>query len=206
VGTNTTNFKLYKPASSEIADPDTQVNSNLDIADTEARMLFGYKWHKTYNCGQWFWRDNGGGAFSSAQDINSGVGSWLDFTSQFDPLYTGVGTRQTVTWPYIRFFSRGTGKLDVWMSGQMKLVSGAELPLNTNVTIATLPTQYRPVVPKSFLTYAGVANSSSSYSITRIDLLLDGSVQYCRMGANTLDSSQRHVCLDGIFYSTEVAA
>lgn len=221
MGTYTANFDLYKVDSSENVDVDSQVNRNLDIIDGESKPLLewksysgssisgdvglikklGYKFFKSYSNSLWFWNGS-----TTVQDPNVTVDSWLDTSSYMASGYTGVGAVGSSTWPHMRARLISGSNYEVTLSGQMKLSSGAELPLNTTTTILTLPSSLFPLRPFNFLVAApGGSSVVSTYSIARIGITVSGGVTYYRMGDNAGATSVRYVCLDGVRFSMDVA-
>jgi len=223
MGTFTPIFKLFKPDPTDTVDVESQVNNNYDIADVEFRSLMeyiyftgssvtdaaipkklDYKWYKSYNNGVAFWRKYPDNHIALSQDVKSFVTGWNDVTPYFAAAFTGVGQRFHVDWPYARIVTRSAGLSDVTLSGKMTRVNGAEIALNTIITMFTLPAAYWPLVDKVFTCLAG---GSTNYSISRVTVSTAGVVSLYRMGdASTFAASERYIDLDGISYSTEVAA
>lgn len=221
MGTTTTNFGLYKPDSTELVNVDLDLNNNLDICDEQWKKLFeyhyynnslspaantaevikqGYKYYSAQTGAALFIGSDGG----DWEDVNATVGRWFDFTPNLNGVYAPFGAAGTADHATYKVYNNATGGHDVKFAGKIGLASGAELPLNSAVSVGTLLPNLVPVVDKGFLCYAG---NSASYSIARVGInATTGVLSFIRVGANTVDATQRWISLDGIRYSTDVAA
>lgn len=221
MGTKTANFGLYKPDNNEFVNVDLDLNNNLDICDDNWKREFEYKYYndpvnpdpvdgpnETMTPGDKYYSANTGAIIFVAQDhdtwedVNGSIGTWSDFAPNLNGTYAGFGAIGTKDYPYFKYYDNGTGR-SVKLSGKIALASGAELPLNTSTNVGTAVPAIQPVVDKVFLCYAG---NSASYSVARLVIAASGTISFTRTGANVVDASQRWISLDGIRYSTDVAA
>lgn len=220
MGTLTTNLKLYKPDPTEFVDADVQINRNWDITDQAVRRCLEYeytslavpdvsdsvtprsKFYKPYsnslityikNTNTWY------------QDPSAFVAAWNGALFYFSEGYNFSPTGFEV---HVRLVKKSGGSTaEVEWSGAFYELGGT-MELNTNVTVippGVIPSQFTPTVTKYFNVYAG--NTSSDFSMARIFIGSDGSMQFKRYGVNPSagTSDENRVELTGILYNVEVS-
>lgn len=220
MGTLTTNFKLYKPASTEFVDPEIQLNRNWDILDSAVKRLLEYEYsilpvpditnsvdrarfYKAYsNSIMTYFK--GGNFFY--QDPTAFVATWtslapyLDDSLQFQdhPSYP-IGYRM------IRRTNSPT-TYEVELTGAV-WKGGDTLETNTNVTFANaVPTEMRPTIAKYFSMSGG--NTAANFCIARVGVFTDGTLQFKRYGddpSNPAQSPENRIEMTGIKYNLEVS-
>lgn len=218
MGDLTANLDLYKPATTEFVDVNTQLNRNWEILDTAAKRLMEYeyvtdpvpnvtgsvdrpKFYKSYSNsvmtyfqeGRFFW-----------QSPSSPVNSWTSGKSWLTGGYK--------EYPNLPVFVRenkvisGATKREIEWAGAIQLNDGDIIPTGTTIIVmpdGSIPAAFRPTRSQYFTTWAG--NTSTNYSIARVFVSFLGRIEIRRYGSNpTAGSVESRIELTGIKYDAGV--
>lgn len=216
MGSNTTNFGLYKPSSPELVDVETHLNNQLRILDAECKSLLeylvtdvasieadpsivkkvGYKWFKRATNAQFYWNSSGG----VSQDLYGRVHSWIPA----DP-YLDSGWKSYAPDPLFLCLVTGSASTsEVHWDGCLMKSDESTITANSNFNVMTgFPSGYRPTVNKYFMQDAG--NTASQYSMARVLIQSIGEVEVYRYGASP-SGTENKIDFGGIKYTLEVAA
>ena len=218
MGTYTTRLKLYKPASTEFVDVETQLNNNWDMCDAAVRRLLEYQYSSLQFpvtddfdlLQQRFYKNYSNSLvnYSKAtntwiQDTKAFVGPWVNASSLFQ---NGTETSNPSDVVHYRIIKNPGGTTtEVEWTGSF-WAGGGDMDLNSNIlSVMTLPGSVIPTVSKYFDCHAG--SCSVDYSFARVVFLSTGTVEYKRYGSNTqVNSGEKRIDLTGIKYNLEVAA
>lgn len=223
MGTYSTNFKLYKPDSSEGVNVDQQLNGNLDIADFNAKGLLeyekytsqvigidsatlgtrkaGHRFYKTATNSLWV---STGPAGVPSQDVNANVDTWHDASNLIS---TTSGTWQQYTGQPCGYrTTTQNGNTTVEWNGRLWLGGTALTAKNNYAPVLDLSVAFHnvtPVVNKYFFVYGG--NTTSGYATCRIIFVTTSTMEVYKMGTGTAtSSSENYVDLGGVSYNVEV--
>lgn len=216
MGSFTTNFKLYKPASTEFVDVDRDLNNNWQITDKAVKQLMEYEYtslpvpetttaygrarfYKSYsNSVMAYFRANN----VFYQDPTAFVSTWIDATSI---LNTGDWQPFPDYPPAYRIIKKTSGTTtEVEWSGAI-WANGTVIDVNTNlVGLFVLPSSITPVVSKYFTVFAG--NATTNFSVGRLGFFSDNDVEFKRYGVTPSSSDGNRIDLGGIKYNLEAAA
>lgn len=205
---------FYEPGADEFVDVESQLNYNLRRADDRVRQLIewqyvpsnyktipdaypvrevGMKYYKAYsNCPQYTTTTNG--KLTLGQDSNSIVFSWSSSGISFQGGYQSENTAEQLI-SYRRDLVTNTVH---WRGGLKLNASADDIPLNTNITVMTIPSNVRPTRGKYFYVHMGFA--TGNFACCRVLFQPGGTVEINKMGIAQTDSTQRAVSFNDISY------
>lgn len=217
MGSYTTNLKFYKPAPTEFVDPEIQLNRNWDIADEAVRRCLEYEYtplavpdvSDTVVPRARFYKPYSNSVptyFTSSstwyQDPAAKVHTWNPaahfLTEDWFP-----HPDLPLAYRVVKTSSSSTTEIE-WIGSFYML--GGTLDLNINNTVMSagaIDEVARPATNKYFNMWGG--NTATDYSIARVLIGTDGSMQMKRYGANPAGGSgENRIELTGIKYCVEV--
>lgn len=221
MGTYSTNFKFYKPASSEFVDVEAQLNRNWDIADRDVRRLLEWEYSNLQypsienikNRSKFFkiYSNSLVSYFTVSgwwQDPKVYVSPWIEVAK------LGWISNDWIQHPQLPVAYRVIKKVggaisEVEWTGAFQSVTGGPMDIDGGMSsqslilAGTIPAGVCPATTTYWTVNAG--NTSVNYSFARITITNAGEIQYYRYGPlpSAGVSTENRVELTGISYSVE---